>query len=396
MARLHLHVALLALGAAAGLIAAAPAAAALPASGRVTTGVGPAFAPIGSPGAAAAARLELRCARRSRATAARPCRANGAVLRVDGAGRVQEWTFSAGRWVTERGVGRGSRIAAVRRAYGPGLRVRRARTWTYLDLNRTIAGQRRLTRFVARTRTGVVVTLSVSRVRRNLIRAALAPIPADQDPALRLVDFAPRAILRVQALAPWLTRPVEVASVRTDRRGAAVVTVPRGGALAQVLSARPAGTPSPVTVTFSVAGRRRTAAVAIALAPPPALTYDQAVMSEEAPGTLTVRNPEPRTSYGLTARWTCLDGSAGEAAQVSQDPIYSETGADTTAVADVGAIRGGLFNADCTGAVSPATYPVTFVLSRERGGPDAAEPGPLDAVAQITVTLSSAEPPDPL
>ena len=395
MARLHLHGALLALGLAAGLIAAAPAAAAIPASGRVTAGVGPAFAPIGSSGVAAAAGLNLQCARRSRATATRRCRANGAVLRIDGAGRVQEWTFSAGRWVTERGVGRGSRIAAVRRAYGPALRVRRTRTWTYLDLNRTIAGQRRLTRFVGRTRGGHIVTLSVARVRRNIIRTAPAPTPADQDPALQLVDFAPRATLRVVARAPWLTRPVEVASLRTDRRGGATVTVARGGALAQVLSARPAGTASPVTVTFSVAGLRRTAAVAIALAPPPTLAYDRAVMSEADPGTLTVRDSEPRTAYGLTARWTCVDGSPGEAAQVSQDPIYSETGADATAVADVGAIRGGLFNADCTGAVSPATYPITLILSRERGGTDADVPGPLDAVAQITVTLSSAEPPDP-
>lgn len=162
-----------------------------------------------------------------------------------------------------------------------------------------------------------------------------------------------------------------------------------------MLSARPAATASPVTLTFTVSGTRRPATARIALPAPPTLTYDLPVMSEATPGTLTVHDPEPRTGYGLTAAWACLDGSPGQAAQASLDAIYSESGADVTAVADVGAIRGGLFNADCTGPVSPATHPVTLILSRDRGGPDAGEPGPLDAVAQITVPLSSAEPPDP-
>ena len=62
---------------------------------------------------------------------------------------------------------------------------------------------------------------------------------------------------------------------------------------------------------------------------------------------------------------------------------------------DVSAIRGGLFNADCTGAATPATYPITLVLSRNPAGPDAEVPGPLDAVAQIRLTLSTAQPPNP-
>jgi hypothetical protein len=399
MPRPHLLGALVALGVAAGLIAAAPALGAIPASGRVTAGVGPAFGPIGSSGAAAVARLHLRCGRRATGTAVRRChdglrRAGGGVLQLDGAGRVQAWTFSTGRWTTERGVGRGSTIAAVRRAYGSTLRVRRNRTWTYLDLTQTIAGQRRLTRFVGRTARGDIVTLSVARVRRSIIRPAQALIPAGVDPVLRFIDFAPRATLRPEVRAPWLSRPVDLGSVRTDARGAATLVVARGGALAQALAARPAGTPSPVTLGFGVAGVRRTATAQVALPAPPTLAYDLAVMSEATPGTITVRNPEPRTTYRLTAAWTCLDGSPGESADVSLDPIYSETGADTTAEADVGAIRGGLFNADCTGPVSPATHPVTFILSRDRGG-SGEVPGPLDAVAQFTVPLSSAEPPDP-
>lgn len=395
MARAHLMGVLAALGVAAGLVAAVPAVAAMPPSGRVTTGAGPAFAPIGAPGAAAAARLRLHCGRRSLRTGVRSCHGAGATLQIDGAGRVASWTFAAGRWRTERGVGRGSRVAAVRRAYAGRLRVRSTRRWTYLDLVRTVGGTRRLTRFAARAPHGRVTTLSVARLRGNLLQADAAPTPADRDLVLRLVDFAPRARLVPRVGAPWTGRPLDLAPVRTDRRGNATVVLARAGTLADVLASRPAGTASPVTLSLSVAGGRRTVRAQVALAAGASLTYDQAVMSEAAPGTLTVRSPEPRTAYALTARWTCLDGSADEAVGVSEDPIYSEDGADVAVTVDVGAVRGGLFNADCTGAATPATYPVTLVLSRNPAGPDAEVPGPLDAVAQIRVTLSSAEPTDP-
>ncbi len=282
----------------------------------------------------------------------------------------------------------------MRGAYGSSLRVRRNRTWTYLDLGQTVAGQRRVTRFVGRTSGGAIVALSVARVRRDIIRPAQPLTDAGQDPVLRFIDFAPRATLRPEVRAPWLARPLELGALRTDARGAATLVLARGGVLTEVLGGRPAGTASPVTLTFAVAGVRRTATAQVALPPPPTLAYDLPVMSEESPGTITVRNPEPRTGYRLTAAWTCLDGTPDQVADASIDPIHSDTGADTTAVADVGAIRGGLFNADCTGEESPATHPVTFVLSRDPGDPDSEEPGPLEAVARITVPLSSAEPPD--
>ncbi len=62
MARPHVRGALLALGASAGLILASPAVAVIPPSGHLTSGIGPAFGPIGSPGKAVAARLHLQCA----------------------------------------------------------------------------------------------------------------------------------------------------------------------------------------------------------------------------------------------------------------------------------------------------------------------------------------------
>ena len=395
MARAHLTGALVAFGVVAGLTALAPAAAGMPAAGRVATGAGPAAAPIGTPGAAAAARLQLACGRRSSRTGVRTCRGRGATVQIDGAGLVSSWTFESGRWRTERGVGRGSRVAAVKRAYGGALRVRTARRWTYLDLVRTVAGTRRLTRFAARSPGGRVTTLLVSRLRRSVLQVAAGPTPADQDLVLRLVDFAPRARLVPRVGAPWMTRPLDLPAVRTDRRGNATVVLGRAGTLADVLASRPPGTASPVALTLSVAGVRRTLAAQVALAGGTSLAYDLPVMSEATPGTLTVRGPEPRTAYTLSATWSCLDGSPAEAVDVSEDPIYSESGGDLAVTVDVSAIRGGLFNADCTGAATPATYPITLVLSRNPAGPDAEVPGPLDAVAQIRVTLSSAEPPDP-
>ncbi len=339
--------------------------------------------------------------RRSPAARTRRCydnlkRAGNGFLELDGANRVEAWTFYTGRWNTEKGVGRGSTIAAVRKAYGKKLRVRVTRSWTYLDLRQTVAGQPRLTSFLGRTKYGDIVTLSVVRVRRNIIRPTQPLTAAGQDVTLRFIDFAPRESVRAEVSAPWLSRPVELPAVRTNRRGAATLTLPRGGdALGQVLSSRPTGTASPVTLTFAVSGVARRATAQIALSPAPGMTYNLPVMSEATPGVLTITNPEPRANYSLTAAWTCLDGSASQATEASLDPIYSETGADTTAVPDVDAIRGGVFNADCTGATSPATYPVTLILSRSRSGPDAGQPGPLETVAQVTVPLSSAEPPDP-
>ncbi len=58
---------------------------------------------------------------------------------------------------------------------------------------------------------------------------------------------------------------------------------------------------------------------------------------------------------------------------------------------DVDAIRGGLFNADCTGDPTPATAPVTLTLVRRAQSGDVISFG---VIAQITVTVSSVESPD--
>ena len=132
------------------------------------------------------ARLGLRCAPVFQGSATRRCYnglrdAGAGFVSVDGAGKIEAWTFYTGRWNTGHGVGRGSTIAAVRAAYGRRLSVRRTKAWTYLDLRQTIAGQPRLTSFLGRTRYGDIVTLTIQRVRRDIIRPTQAVDPAGQD-----------------------------------------------------------------------------------------------------------------------------------------------------------------------------------------------------------------------
>lgn len=392
------HLAAVAALCAAGLIAIGAATAAIPASGRAPAGVGPAFGRIGTSGTKVTAKLGLKCAPASRGSATRRCYnglrdAGDGFVSINGAGKIEAWTFYTGRWKTGHGVGRGSTIAAVRAAYGKKLRVRRTKTWTYLDLRQTIAGQPRLTSFIGRTRYGDIVTLSIQRVRRDIIRPAQAVTPAGQDLVLRFIDFPPRETITPQASLTGQIGSTTLPAIRTDARGAATLTLPRtGSALAQLLASRTAPGAAPLTLKVEVPGvTRRPTSVQVALPAPPTLSYDLPVMSSATPGTLRVAAPEPLTTYVVSAGWTCRDGTLGRAAEVTQDPLYSPDGADVTAAPDVDAIRGGLFNADCSGTPTPATARVTLTLSRSGTSGDVTT---LDPVGQITVTVSSAEPDD--
>lgn len=365
------------------LFAAAAAHAAIPASGTVVEGIGPSFGRIGTSGAAVKARLGLVCAPTSVGGATRRCfnSLSSAVnySQVDGAGKVEAWSFNTGAWKTPRGVGLGSRIAAVPAAYGKRLSVRRTRVWTYMYLRQTVAGQPRVTFFLGRTKVGDVVQLAVYREWRQILRPVVPVTPAGRDLAVRLIDVAPRETWQVEVRAPWqgfTTLP----KVRADVRGnATVVLSRRGGTLAQILAVRPAGTASPVTLTFRVRGLQRTTTVTakVALPPPPTLSYSLPLMSEAAPGTVTVAAMEPLASYGLSAEWVCPNGVAGRIEDATVDPIFSTRGSDQTVAVDAGAIRNEVFSPDCAGDPGPATVPVTLVLSRAT-----------ERVAQITVPLS--------
>jgi len=381
---------------AAGLIAAGPATAAIPASGSAPAGIGPSFGRIGTSGAKAVARLHLRCAPVSTGSAARRCynglrNAGDGFVSIDGAGRIEAWTFYTGRWNAGHGVGRGSTIRAVRRAFGTKLTVRVTKSWTYLTLRRTIAGQPRRTLFIGRTKYGDIVTLAIQRDRRNIIRAPQAVTPVGQDLVVNFIDFAPRATIIPELRVSGQPRSTLLPAIRTDARGAATLTLPRSsGTLAQWLATRPTAQ-QPLTLFVGASGvRGRTVTVQVAGAKPPALSYDLPVMSAATPGTLTITGPEPLATYVVSASWTCRDRTTGRVDEATQDPITSTNGADITAVPDVDAIRGGLFNADCTGNPTPATAPVTLTLLRRAQSGDAITLAP---VTQITVTVSSVESP---
>ena len=369
----------------AALMMAGAAQAAIPAGGTVVEGIGPSFGRIGTSGAAVRARFGLACAPASVGGATRRCfnSLSSAVnyAEVDGAGKVDAWSFNTGAWKTPRGVGIGSRIAAVPAAYGRRLKVRRTPVWTYMTLRRTVGGQPRVTLFLGRTKVGDVVQLAVYREWRLILRPVLAVTPEGRDVAVRLLDAAPRETWQVDVKAPW-QKYTTLPKVRADRKGnATVVLSRRGGTLAQILAVRPPGTASPVTLTFRVRGvnTTTTATARVALPPPPTLTYSQSVISEAAPGTITVAAMEPAAAYSLTAEWVCPSGATGSSDDATIDPIFSTRGPDQTAAVDAESIRNDVFSPDCAGDPGPATVPVTFVLWRSS-----------ERVAQITVPLSGA------
>ena len=130
------------------------AGAAIPASGVARDSVGPAGVTIGTPAAAAIARWHLVCAGRPTEPVRRcftSLRRGVNWVEIDGAGKVQALVWGEGAWRTQRGVGLGSRIGAVKAAYGRSLAVRTTPVWTYMSLRRTVRGQVRVTGFLGRT-----------------------------------------------------------------------------------------------------------------------------------------------------------------------------------------------------------------------------------------------------
>ena len=277
---------------------------------------------IGTPAAAAIARWHLVCAGRP----SEPVRRCFSSLRhavnwveIDGAGRVQALVWGEGAWRTRRGVGLGSRIGAVKAAYGRALTVRTTPVWTYMSLRRTVGGQVRVTGFLGRTKVGDVVQMYVTRERRRLLSAAPATVPAGAGFAVVLTDWGPREIIDLDVRMPWDQGFGEdLGRVRVGRDGTARLSVGATGILASTLARRPPGTAGPVVARI-VAGDRH-ANVALALPGPPALAVTPGTLPADGAATVTVTGAEPAGAYEVDAEWTCPATGATGRRQGSDRP----------------------------------------------------------------------------
>lgn len=375
-----------------GLAVCGAAQAAIPASGVVRESAGPAGVTIGTPAAAAIARWHLVCAGRP----SEPVRRCFSSLRhavnwveIDGAGRVQALVWGEGAWRTRRGVGLGSRIGAVKAAYGRALTVRTTPVWTYMSLRRTVGGQVRVTGFLGRTKVGDVVQMYVTRERRRLLSAAPATVPAGAGFAVVLTDWGPREIIDLDVRMPWDQGFGEdLGRVRVGRDGTARLSVGATGILASTLARRPPGTAGPVVARI-VAGDRH-ATVALALPGPPALAVTPGTLPADGAATVTVTGAEPAGAYEVDAEWTCpATGATGRRQGLETDPLGAPAGGTVTGTLDASGVTFGLFDESCAGPAPPVALPATLVLYRlgfARGGASARE-----RVATAAVTVARPE-----
>ena len=364
------------------------AGAAIPASGVARDSVGPAGVTIGTPAAAAIARWHLVCAGRP----TEPVRRCFTSLRrgvnwgeIDGAGKVQALVWGAGAWRTQRGVGLGSRIGAVKAAYGRSLTVRTTPVWTYMSLRRTVRGQVRVTGFLGRTKVGDVVQMYVTRERRRLLSAAPAVVPAGAGFAVVLRDWGPREIIDFDVRMPWDQGFGEdLGRVRVARDGTARLRVGATGILASTLARRPPGTAGPVVARI-VGGERR-ATVTLQLPGPPALAVTPGTLPPDGAATVTVTGAEPAGSYEVDAEWTCpATGAKGRREGLNDDPLGTPAGGTLTGPLDASGVNFGLFDEECAGPAPPDVLPAALVLYRlgfARGGASARE---RVATAPVTV-----------
>ena len=357
-----------------GLVVCGAAEAAIPASGVVQESAGPAGVTIGTPAAAAIARWHLVCAGRP----TEPVRRCYTSLRhgvnwveIDGAGRVQALVWGEGAWRTRRGVGLGSRIGAVKAAYGRSLTVRTTPVWTYMSLRRTVRGQVRVTGFLGRTKVGDVVQMYVTRERRRLLSAVPAAVAAGAGFAVTLTDWGPREIIDLDLRMPWDRGFGEdLGRVRVARDGTARLAVGATGIVATTIARRPAGTTGPVVARI-VAGDRR-ATVTLALPVPPALAVTPGTLPADGAATATVTGAEPAGEYEVDAEWTCpATGATGRRQGLADDPLGAPAGGTLTGVLDASGVNFGLFDEACAGPAPPEALPATLVLYRlglGRGG----------------------------
>jgi hypothetical protein len=352
-------------------MAAAPASAAIPSSGTLAEGLGPSAALIGSPGRAAVARWSLVCAPIFAGSVGRRCYSSltHAVNWVEygGDGRIQAVVFSEGGWRTSHGVGLGSRISAVKAAYGKSLEVRRTPVWTYLTLHRQVRGQLRSTQFLGRTRFGDVVQLSVVRERRMLVDAVPAPVPPDQGFTVRLRDFDPRQAFPVTLAAPWETagfgEDLGTVPVGLGGTGSLAVTRAVAGAL---LAQRPAGTAGPVVMRLAAGGGAKAphGSVSLTLPAPPTIAVDAMPLPRDGTARVLLSGGEAGGSYELDAEWTCASGGARRSQRENLDDLGTPRGGAASSALDPFGLSVAVFAADCAGAAPPPTLPVTLVLMR--------------------------------
>ncbi len=353
--------------------------AAIPASGVVQESAGPAGVTIGTPAATAIARWHLVCAGRP-TEPVRRCYSSlhRAVnwVEIDGAGKVQALVWGEGAWRTRKGVGLGSRIGAVKAAYGRSLTVRTTPVWTYMSLRRTVRGQVRVTGFLGRTKVGDVVQMYVTRERRRLLSVAPATVPAGAGFSVVLTDWGPREIIDLDVRMPWDQGFGEdLGRVRVGRNGTGRLTAGGTGIVATTLARRPPGTAGPVVARI-VAGDRR-ATVALALPAPPALAVSPGTLPPDGTGTVTVTGAEPSGSYEVDAEWTCpASGAKDRREGVTEDPLGAPAGGTLTGALDASGVNFGLFDEACAGPAPPEALPATLVLYRfgfTRGGASARE-----------------------
>ncbi len=146
------------------------------------------------------------------------------------------------------------------------------------------------------------MTLAIQRERRNIIRPAQALTPAGQDVVVNFIDFAPRATITPELRAGGQPRstPLPGHPHRRPGRGHADAAALRAGRSRNCWPRGPSAQ-APLTLFVGASGLRKEATLQVAGAAPPALSYDLPVMSEAAPGTLTITGPEPLATYVVAA-----------------------------------------------------------------------------------------------
>ncbi len=357
-------------------VSAGPANAKIPATGTVLEGIGPAAIPIGSTEARMRARwgrLVCRPIAGSPGAGASPERRcfnslNRALswVEMEGDGRVAGFVWLEPGWKTTRGVGVGSRIAQVTRAYGRRAKVRRTPVWTYIEVVRKVHGQTRVTGFVGRTKVGDIVNMYVIRRHLRIVTPQLAVVPAGAPIEVALSDFAPANRVELEISLPWLTRPEIVGDALIGPDFSGHVVIPGNGRVASLLARRPAGTTGPVKARLREAhgGTTPWIVVRLELPPPPTIVLAASPLSATVARSATLNGLEAGGSYSLTAEWTCPTSGALRSGSASVDEIPFLVGGGSAVVAvDSPRFGSDIFGSSCVD-MTTAQLPVTLVLSR--------------------------------
>lgn len=361
---------------AAACVAPRPADAKIPATGTLIEGIGPAAIPIGSTEARMQARwgrLVCRPVAGAVGAGASPERRCFNSLRralswveVEGDRRVAGFSWAEPGWKTTRGVGVGSRIAQVTRAYGRRAKVRRTRLWTYIEVVRKVRGETRVTGFTGRTKVGDIVDMYVVRRHLRIVRPDLAVWPSGTPIEVALIDFPPLNRVEIEIKLPWLRSPEIVGDTSIGRDFGGRVRIPGNGRVASLLARRPARTTGPVGARIREAhgGLAPWVDVSLQLPPPPTMVLAASPLSGTAAGSVTLNGLEPGGSYSLTAEWMCPVSGAQRSGSASADEIPFLAGGGSAVVAvDSPSLASDMFGSACVDAM-PAQLPVTLVLSR--------------------------------